>query len=138
VKNDGYSSERQVLEAVLFTLPGSIRTGRTPENSAVLTSRWRPAKVGEASRHGRGPRPGGRRTHACPRKLKQQRTHSRARVLHVRTAGAIAHLPLTPLRAPIHKALFSSLWKPKNFQDSPSHRIFRHMHETLNIDENKK
>jgi len=25
----------------------------------------------------------------------------------------------------------------KNFQDSPSHRIFIHMHEVLNIDENK-
>jgi len=35
------------------------------------------------------------------------------------------------------RALFSSPQKPKSFQDSPSHRIFRHMHETLNIDENK-
>jgi len=26
---------------------------------------------------------------------------------------------------------------PKIFQDSPSHRILRHMHEALNIDENK-
>jgi len=26
---------------------------------------------------------------------------------------------------------------PKIFQDSPSHRILRHMHEVLNIDENK-
>jgi len=34
-------------------------------------------------------------------------------------------------------ALFSSPWKPKSFQDSPSHRILWHMHETLNIDENK-
>jgi len=34
-------------------------------------------------------------------------------------------------------ALFSSTRKPKNFQDFPSHRIFQHMHETLNIDENK-
>ena len=25
----------------------------------------------------------------------------------------------------------------KNFQDSPSHRILRHMHETLNIEKNK-
>jgi len=25
----------------------------------------------------------------------------------------------------------------KNFQDSPSHRIFGRMHEALNIDENK-
>jgi hypothetical protein len=27
--------------------------------------------------------------------------------------------------------------KTKNYQDSLSHRILRHMHETLNIDENK-
>jgi len=33
--------------------------------------------------------------------------------------------------------LFSSPRKPKSFQDSPSHRILWHMHETLNIDENK-
>ena len=25
----------------------------------------------------------------------------------------------------------------QNFSDSPSHRIFRHMHEVLNIDKNK-
>ena len=35
------------------------------------------------------------------------------------------------------KALFSSSWKPKCFQDSLSYRILWHMHETLNIDENK-
>jgi len=35
------------------------------------------------------------------------------------------------------KALFSSPWKPKSFQDSPSRRILWHMHKTLNIDENK-
>jgi len=35
------------------------------------------------------------------------------------------------------KALFSSPQKPKSFQDSLSHRIFRHIHEVLNIDENK-
>jgi len=34
-------------------------------------------------------------------------------------------------------ALFSSPWKPKSFQDSLSHRILWHMHETLNIGENK-
>jgi len=33
-------------------------------------------------------------------------------------------------------ALFSSLRNPKNFQDSPSHRILRHMHEALNINKN--
>jgi len=27
--------------------------------------------------------------------------------------------------------------KPKSFQNSLSHRILRHMHEALNIDENK-
>ena len=35
----------------------------------------------------------------------------------------------------------SSLLRPclirKNFQDSPSHRIFGRIHEALNIDENK-
>ena len=33
--------------------------------------------------------------------------------------------------------LFSSPQNPKTFQDSPSHRILRHVHEALNIDENK-
>jgi hypothetical protein len=35
------------------------------------------------------------------------------------------------------KALFTSNPKHKIFQDSSSHRIFRHMHGVLNIDENK-
>jgi len=34
-------------------------------------------------------------------------------------------------------ALFSSPKILQNFSDSPSHRIFRHMHGVLNIDENK-
>ena len=34
-------------------------------------------------------------------------------------------------------ALFTSTPKPKIFQDFPSHRIFRHMHEVLNIDGKK-
>jgi len=34
------------------------------------------------------------------------------------------------------KALFSSHQNPKSFQDSPSHRILRYMHESLNIDKN--
>jgi len=34
-------------------------------------------------------------------------------------------------------ALFSSCQKPKSFQDFPSHRILRHIHEILNIDKNK-
>ena len=38
----------------------------------------------------------------------------------------------------VDKALFTSTQKPKIFQDSPSHRIFRRMHEVLNIDGNKK
>jgi len=33
------------------------------------------------------------------------------------------------------EALFSSLQKPKKFQDSSSHRILRHMHKALNIGE---
>ena len=37
----------------------------------------------------------------------------------------------------VDKALFSSPRNTKSFQDSPSHRILRHMHEALNIDENK-
>jgi hypothetical protein len=32
------------------------------------------------------------------------------------------------------KALFSSQKILQNFLDFPSHRIFRHMHEALNID----
>jgi hypothetical protein len=35
------------------------------------------------------------------------------------------------------RALFSSARKPKNFQDFSPHQIFRHIHETLNIYENK-
>ena len=35
------------------------------------------------------------------------------------------------------KALFSSPWKPKTFQDFPSHQILKHMHAALDIDENK-
>jgi len=34
-------------------------------------------------------------------------------------------------------ALFSFQKILQNFLDSPSHRIFRHMHGVLNIDENK-
>jgi len=34
-------------------------------------------------------------------------------------------------------ALFSSPKILQNFSDSPSHRIFRRMHEVLNINENK-
>jgi len=36
-----------------------------------------------------------------------------------------------------HKALFTSTQNPKTFQDSPSHRIFRRMHEVLNINKIK-
>jgi len=35
------------------------------------------------------------------------------------------------------KALFSFQKILQNFLHSPSHRIFRHMHEVLNIDKNK-
>jgi len=35
----------------------------------------------------------------------------------------------------LHKALFNSPQKLKNFQDFSSHRILQHMHEALNIDE---
>jgi hypothetical protein len=34
------------------------------------------------------------------------------------------------------EALFSSQKILQNFSDSPSHRIFGHMHEALNIDKN--
>jgi len=36
-----------------------------------------------------------------------------------------------------NKALFTSTQKPKIFEDSPLHRIFRRMHRVLNVDENK-
>jgi hypothetical protein len=36
------------------------------------------------------------------------------------------------------KTLFSSQKILQNFSDSPSHRIFRHMHEVLNIDKKIK
>jgi len=32
------------------------------------------------------------------------------------------------------KGLFRCIQKPKSLQDSPSHRILRHMHGALNID----
>ena len=35
------------------------------------------------------------------------------------------------------KSLFTSQKILQNFSDSPSHRIFRHIHEVLNIDKNK-
>jgi hypothetical protein len=35
------------------------------------------------------------------------------------------------------RALFSSQKILQNFSDSPSHQIFRRIHEVLNIDENK-
>jgi hypothetical protein len=35
------------------------------------------------------------------------------------------------------KVLFTSTSKSKNFQDSPSHRIFRRINRVLNIDKNK-
>jgi hypothetical protein len=35
------------------------------------------------------------------------------------------------------KAMFSFQKILQNFSDSPSHRIFGHMHEALNIDKNK-
>jgi len=35
------------------------------------------------------------------------------------------------------EALFSLPQRPKTFQDFSSHRILRHMHGALNIDENK-
>jgi len=34
-------------------------------------------------------------------------------------------------------ALFSSSRKPKTFQDFSSHQILKHMHEALDINENK-
>ena len=37
----------------------------------------------------------------------------------------------------LSRALFSSPQKAKSFQDSPSHRILRDMHEALNINESK-
>ena len=41
------------------------------------------------------------------------------------------------LDRPHTEALFTSTQNPKFFQNFPSHRIFRRMHEVLNIDENK-
>jgi hypothetical protein len=39
---------------------------------------------------------------------------------------------------PVIKALFSFPEILQNFLDSPSHRIFEHMHEALNIDKKIK
>jgi len=44
---------------------------------------------------------------------------------------------LSSSEAKFFLALFSSPRNPKSFQNSLSHRILRHMHEALNIDENK-
>jgi hypothetical protein len=41
--------------------------------------------------------------------------------------------PLSPLAGAI-QAVFSSLKILQNFSDFPSHQIFGHMHEALNID----
>ena len=41
------------------------------------------------------------------------------------------------IKLALSRALFTSQKILQNFSDSPSHRIFRHMHEILNIDKNK-
>jgi hypothetical protein len=38
----------------------------------------------------------------------------------------------------VHSALFSSTSFYQNFRDSPSHQIFKRMHEVLNIDKKIK
>ena len=70
------------------------------ENSAGVDVTLTSSQVGDASRHGRGPRPGGRRTRA---RGKQQRTHAlyvhacytyRRRTHGTAGPSPIAHLPL--------------------------------------------
>jgi len=71
--------------------------------------------------------------------------HFRAqcRIMCIEPPGALSIGPstrYTPLIkfssivALISMALFRYTQKPKTLQDSPSHRILRHMHEVLNID----
>jgi hypothetical protein len=55
---------------------------------------------------------------------------SRARVFEVRDVGFLRFCSIT------NQGLFRSYPKTKNFQDSPSHQILRHMHEALNIGKN--
>jgi len=45
-----------------------------------------------------------------------------------------SHLAADRLLLVMIKALFRYIQKPKTLQDSPSHRILRHMHEILNVD----
>jgi len=58
------------------------------------------------------------------------------------SAPGMLHGPRPPSRVSFffyfHKGLeLRPRLVPKIFQDSPSHRILRHIHKTLNIDENK-
>ena len=72
----------------------------------------------------------------------QQRSQTLTRQDLWRGRGT-AQLYLTSAALPRRNAwrgriqMHSSLRKPKNFQNSPSYRILYHMHEILNIDENK-
>ena len=59
---------------------------------------------------------------------------TRKRKQDIKEDAAPPVVPVVPFKK---KALFSFHRNPKSFQDSLPHRILWHMHEALNIDENK-
>jgi len=56
--------------------------------------------------------------------------------MHSPENGSAQHRPGQTVLL-LYMALFSSSKILQNFSDSPSHQIFRRIHEVLNIDENK-
>jgi len=71
---------------------------------------------------------------ARPRRSARQSAHSAAGHGTQRRSGSSGP---RPAEHAVARALFRSPWKPKNFQNSSSHRILWHMYKTLNINENK-
>jgi hypothetical protein len=51
--------------------------------------------------------------------------------------GAALILEFLPSRTTTSEGVFRPCLVLKNFQDFPSHRMFGHMHRTLNVDEKK-
>ena len=92
----GTGSSALTLQAVLRRVEWRPERDVDAENSAGVDVTLTSSQVGDASRHGRGPRPGGRRTRA---RGKQQRTaHSRATVhacyTYRRTHGTAGPSPI--------------------------------------------
>jgi len=74
----------------------------------------------------------------CEKYLSPSPPSTKQKSKRARSRPTFAYHPtLAVCRTLSSQALFSSQTILQNFSDSPSHRIFRHMHEVLNIDKNK-